>query len=139
MPYIQRPEVPFEALAGADPAAGAEGIAYTVPAGQAWIVHSLNIQLVTDATVANRRIHLVVDDGSTIYGRWFASQVQAASLTQDYSIGLVDTGVQDNINGSLVVPLPLRLGAGHRLRTITTALQAGDNYGAPMALIERWV
>lgn len=121
----------------ADPAAGAE-VSITVPAGEDWRLMSGRVPLVTSATAANRRPHIVMDDGTaSVHMRSPVGAVQAASLTVGYNFG---PGIPQDaavVDGEIRMTLPtgeIYLPAGHRIRTITTALQVGDNYG-PMALL----
>lgn len=123
-------------VTGSDPGAGAESTV-TVPAGKAWEVLSYKITLVTDATVANRRNRLILDDGATEFARFFSLLVQPASLTWTHTFakhGAMNGGAADalaNIN-----PFPdVILGPGYRIITSTVAIQAGDNYGVPALLV----
>lgn len=125
----------------ADPAAGAE-VTITVPAGREWRLMSGRVPLVTSATVANRRSHIVLDDGTaSVHMRSPAGAVQAASVTLGYNFG---PGIpQDGaaVDGEIRMTLPaceIYLAAGHRIRTVTTLLQAGDEYGPMALLVEEW-
>lgn len=119
----------------AGPAAGAE-ISHTVPAGKIWRLLSARYELVTDATVSNRRTSLVIDDGATVIHRHVSNQVQAASLTYEYDwgVGRIEAAVRSGHVGDPLVPL--NLPAGYRIRTITENLQAGDDYSAAFLLVE---
>lgn len=74
----------LKVVSGADPAAGAE-VSDAVPAGKTWRLHGVLLQLVTSATAATRRTHLVLDDGTTVFYRRGSNATQAASLTQNYA------------------------------------------------------
>jgi hypothetical protein len=56
----------------------------TVPAGKAWVLQFLSVNLVTTATVGNRQLRVEIGDGTNLL--WFKEfgAVQAASLTRDY-------------------------------------------------------
>lgn len=116
---------------GANPAAVAEA-SVTVPAGETWQLQSVDLTLVTSVTAGNRRVALVIDDGANIVAKIVAAVDQAASLTVEY----VFAGAGENAavrGGVLLEPLPaFTLGPGWRIRTITTGMQAGDDYGAPV-------
>lgn len=125
-------------LVGTDPAAGAE-ISQTVPAGFVWRLTSIKFALTTDATVANRLPILTLDDGTNIYLSYPAAAVQAASLGVNY------TGVPFSITGAVsgfqfisLPPTGILLLPGWRVRTVTTAFQAGDNYSAPTLYFEQY-
>lgn len=128
---LGQPAVTGATTSGTDPAAGAEA-SVTVPAGDNWTLTSALISLVTDATVANRRVHLIIDDGTTTVLNLVGSVDQAASLTVVYSWtagGNDSAAVRDGVLNLGQLPTDLRLLPGWRIRTLTTGLQAGDNYG----------
>jgi len=122
-----------------DPAAGVE-ISVTVPPNARWRPLALFYALVTDGTAANRESALVIDDGATVYARVPSGFTQTATLTVSYSAfhhAPRFTLAQDTTKN---FPLPrIDMPTGHRLRTITTNLQAGDNYGLPHMLLEEWI
>lgn len=126
----------IRSVAGTNPAAGAE-ITETVPADARWRLLSLSAALVTNATVANREAALVLDDGTSITLRSPTRQNQAASLTRNYSwfdgatltTPVTDPAFTAPIAGPLLAP-------AHRIRTVTTNLQAGDDWSAPQFLIQ---
>lgn len=126
-------------ITGTDPAAGAE-ISETVPTNARWRPIALRFRLVTDATVANRRPGIVLDDGATAYFVSQAGSVQTASLTYDYNAGTLGF-TQGVFSLDQWIPLPhyLLMPGGHRIRTSTVNLAAGDNYGAPQLLVEEWI
>lgn len=141
MPKLTAPRaqlLPFEpeVVVGSDPAAGVE-ISVTVPAGEIWLLESLIVTLVTDATVTNRYVSLAFDDGTTEYGRVIVAAAQAESLTMRKSflrgLGSENTGVL-TIGSQASLP-DFALLPGHRIRSITTNLQAGDNFGAPVLYV----
>lgn len=129
----------LRSVTGTDPAAGAE-VSESVPTNARWRLRSLRVPLVTSAVVANRRPHLVVDDGATILFDFAAGDTQAASLTRNYNSGPDGFArvAQDN---EIYIPshYQLMLFQGWRVRTVTTALDAGDNYGPPQLNVEEWI
>lgn len=129
----------IRSITGTDPAAGAE-VSETVPTGARWRVHVLNVQLVSDLTVATREVQIVMDDGTTIVHRQPSGIGQIASLTIPYffsNAGAAQGASQNQVRSLVFPPLPML--AGYRIRTVTTALQAGDNHAAPQLLIEEWI
>lgn len=129
---MQFPEI---VKVSADPAAGGE-IVYV--ADEDCIVHSVIFQLVTNATVVNRRVSLVADDGSTVFWRQATNYDQTASLTNVYCA--FEGGALGSGGGSTTFMIPtggLRLRKGDRLSTLTSNLNAGDNYGALVLQVER--
>jgi len=124
-------------IIGADPAAGVE-IIETVPAGKIWKVISVMIPFTTSAVAGNRRVNLHIDDGTTPFEAINGDLDQPASLTNTYNFfqgAPRDTAFN---NSRLLLPLPINLTllGGHRIITVTVSLDAGDNYDAPLILVE---
>lgn len=120
-------------ILGTTPAAGAE-LSETVPTGARWELLSFDSLFTTDATVSNRRPSIVIDDGAgnpiwrspqpqTVAGSlsktcyWMAGMPHDAAITAD----ALTAGI----------PIGVELLAGHRVRSATEAIKAGDQYGAP--------
>jgi hypothetical protein len=128
----------FKLYSCADPAAGAE-ISCTVPAGKIWRVVSLRVALVTSSGVANRFPSITVDDGTTVFYQIISPTAHTASLTWTYNFSAVPSAASaGNTVGLLPAPQGTLLGAGYRILSVTTAIQAGDNYGAPVVFVEEW-
>jgi hypothetical protein len=126
-------------VVGTDPGAGAE-ISETVPTGARWRLLAMRATLVTDATVANRFPILNFDDGATIFASADAPAAQAASLTWNWTTGgAVQRAAATVSTPAWAVPTPPILLPGYRIRTTTSALVAGDNWGAPQLLVEEWL
>jgi hypothetical protein len=129
----------FRNISGTDPAAGAE-VLEAVPSGATWRLHALSVTLVTSAVAANRVPNLLASrsGGNAILGP--ASAVVTASLTRvlRYGEGLTGLSVA---NAHDVAPIALDelLRSGEFITTGTTAIDAGDNYGAPLYTVEEWL
>jgi len=134
------PEGPgtLRSITGTDPAAGAE-ISETVTANARWRLISFRASLVTDATVANRRMNLNIDDGTNTLLLTPPASDQAATLTYIYQASNYGT-VSNFLSTTMALPLPsdLILHGGYRIRSSTNSLQAGDNWGAPQYLVEEY-
>jgi hypothetical protein len=130
----------LRAITGTDPAAGAE-VSETVPTGARWELIAFAVNLVTDATVANRTPVLILDDGTNVYYKSSTSGNETASLTWEHywvqGIAFIFDGTRHI--SQLSIPPNNRLGAGHRIRTTTLGLVAGDNYAAPQMLVREWI
>ena len=129
----------IRSITGTDPAAGVE-ISETVPTGARWRLISLTTIFVADATVASRLAVLTPTDGANILLRSPGGSSITASQTVRISWG--DFGARDSntINGFLgAVGSLLYLMAGSVIATVTSSIQAGDNYGAPQMLVEEWI
>lgn len=125
-------------VSAAAPAAGAEAT-ITVPAGEIWKIHTISVQLVTDANVANRRVHILVDDGSGIGIEMFTEQDQAAGLTRNYSFAQYGI-LPDTIDGNAIcAPLPANLFTVDSLTisTVTQNIQVGDQYNQMVLSVEK--
>jgi hypothetical protein len=129
----------LRSIIGTDPAAGVE-ISETVPTGRRWRLQTFNFVLTTDATAATRQVLLAIDDGTNVQFIVPAISTQLASLTIRYSYGPVGapqaTAIARNVS---VLPVDLYLPSGSRIRTVTDAFQAGDNYAAPIYSVEEWL
>lgn len=137
-PLVTSLDVPgvLRSITGTDPAANTE-ISETVPTGARWKLRAMSFTLVTDATGANREVNLVLDDGANILHVTSSGFTHIASLTKRYSAALIGTSVAPTQATDRQIVLPdLILPGGARIRTVTTNLQATDNYGAPQLLVE---
>lgn len=122
----------------ADPAAGAE-ISFSVPADRRMRIRTLRFQLVTAIAVANRQVHIVLDDSANVFYDHPALAVQVASTTVTY---VAAPGVQalTTTDGVQVIPLPqdTMMFVSWRLRTVTTGIQAADDFGPAEIVTEDW-
>ena len=124
---------------GTAPAAGAE-ISITVPAGVHWILRSVAFTLTTSSGGTNRQEHLVLDDGANVFWAGVSAAPQGASATDYVSWAAGASPASDAtpaIQGTL--PPECRMRPGWRIRTVTTGIQAGDQYSAPIVLVEEFV
>jgi hypothetical protein len=126
-------------VTGTTPGAGSE-INETVPAGVIWQLKTFIYKLTTSATVANRTSHLIIDDGANVLLNSASVIAQVASNGLTYNTGddAFSLTVADNMVWLQSVA-SLRLLPGYRLRTLTTNLQAGDQYTAPQYLVTEWL
>jgi hypothetical protein len=130
----------LRSITGTTPGAGAE-ISETVPAGARWELLAFRAVLTTSATVAGRWPSLLLDDGANIYTNAGVEDTVAASQTENCSWG---QGVSKKASPSLQseqgsLPVGIRLGSGHRMRTATINLQVGDQYSAVQYLVREWI
>lgn len=136
-PVLEAPGNP-RPVAGVDPAAGAE-MSIAVPTNSLREHRAVRVELVTDATAANRQVQLELVNVVTVW-RSEAFDAQTASLSRFYNwcVGgeFSAAPALGNYNGYIPA---LILSAGGLLRTVTAQLQAGDNYGAPSFLPYTWL
>lgn len=124
---------------GANPDAGSE-FTITVPNGHQWKVMGIKATLITDATAANRRVHFVYApvDGSALHV--YNEIDHVASTTRNYH-GLQMGAMPDSAdNTEILIPLPQNfiLDEGSSITSVTTNLQATDNWGAPVFTVEEF-
>lgn len=129
----------LKVITGTNPAAGNE-ISHTVPSGKRWRLLAARFALVTDATVASRFVAFKITDGTNTLFEGYATAAvsQTASLTYNYSASPILDG-SGSSGTKRVIPIPMiLLGSGYTAGTSTTAIQSGDNYGAPVFLVEEY-
>lgn len=130
----------LRSIAGTNPAAGVE-ITETVPTNVRWRLLLARFTLVTNATVATRRVRLFIDDGTNDLYVGEVEATQAASLTRNYNfaagLGFQQTAFANSNLGVGIPPVVLR--EGYRIRTSTVNLQAGDDFAAPRLFVEEWI
>lgn len=126
----------YQVVAVTQPAAGQE---WTIRgAGQGlWRVLSLAFTLTTSAAVANRRVRLVADDGTSQFYRSVAIGDQAASLAVTYSgWSGSDRGAVGAGSAHLAFPIGgLILRPGWRLSTLTDLIDVADQYSTIALLV----
>lgn len=129
----------MRAITGTDPAAGTE-VSETVPAGARWRLCSIQLSFASDATVANRNVGLVYDNGTTAFAVMAANFYHTASLTIGYCWAkgaILSSGL--SLAQFTAAALDALLLPGYRIRSTTALLQVTDNYAAPQLLVEEWL
>ena len=129
----------IQQMSSANPAANTEAT-LTVGVSELWLVHSLSITLVTDANAANRRVHFVFTGPSGNAIDTFSDIDHTASLSRKYSVaqfGAIPDSTDDN---DILVPMPAGIWIGPEgdIKTQTLNRQAGDDFGALTATVERF-
>ncbi len=128
-------------ITGSTPAAGAE-VSETVPTGARWKLLSCHLYLLNSATVATREPSLQQGyAASAILTRVYSNAASTANgaARMYHSIGtqIIDSTQSGN---SQTLPLPdILMLAGWSIKTTTAALQAGDQYNAPLMLVEDYI
>jgi hypothetical protein len=122
-----------------DPAAGAQAT-ITVPVGEIWRILNGNIQFVTAAAVANRRLQIIFSDGAGPAIYTFSNTDQIISETKGYSIAPYGV-IQAETNGNIIlinIPKDIWIRGGGTISTAVTNMNAGDNLGVLTLLIEKF-
>lgn len=124
---------------GTDPAAGSE-ISEQVPTNARWRLISMAYVLVASAAVANRIPILSINGGSgPVYQVASGVAVTASQTAQYRAAAGVPFLTIDTLRYTLPLPVDLLLSQDCIIGTITTAIDAGDNYGVPRLLVEEWI
>ncbi len=121
---------------GTAPAAGADWT-QTVPSFARWRVRAVRATLTTSAAAGTRQVFLVADDGANTFYAPPSSLGQGPNqtITYDFVPGTTFLTFTGGVQ-PVVIPQDLVLDAGHRVRSLTGTLQAGDQWTAPRLLIE---
>lgn len=129
----------IRSVIGTNPAAGQE-IEEVVPNGQIWRILAVTFTLACDANAANRYIHVFFqdDNGLKIVGRHnefiTANQTRAVTVAPYGS----ETTDPQNTETFIMIPPEIYLPSLGTITTVTDSIQAGDNYSAPVILIEQF-
>jgi hypothetical protein len=129
----------FRIVGGTNPAAGVE-ISETTPVGARWRLIGLRASLVTSAVVGNRRVVLDFDDGINAHVSVGSAVDQPASTTRIYTFTAAGSDAATVTGTDIRIAIPhVPLLAGHRVRTRTSGLDAGDDWGQPIYSVEEWI
>jgi hypothetical protein len=129
----------IRSIMGTDPGAGVE-ISETVPMNARWRIISIRATLLTAAVTINRSVLWVLDDGTFSFYTMYPGSTQPASSRYDYFLTPAAFRGFAGFNDFFVpAPIGTVLRAGHRIRTQTESLQAGDNWEAPQLQVEEWI
>ena len=123
----------------ANPGAATDFV-FTVPTNTRMRISSMGAIFTASATIANRSVELIVDDGANIY---WAHSVPTL-ITANQVINVVATGTSAPVGvittiQPLVIPPGLILPAGHRIRSLTGTLSAGDQWSAIWFDVEEYL
>jgi hypothetical protein len=130
----------LRSITGTIPGVGVD-ISEVVPTGARVELIAFAATLTASATVANRQVQLTIDDGANTYFRNSMNVNQTASQAPNYEWvqGFGNPSISQIFALTSIVPFNNRLGSGHRIRTVTGALQAGDQWSAPQYLWREWI
>lgn len=129
----------LRAITGTLPAAGSD-IHEVVPTNRRWKLLGLRANLTTSATVANRFARFTLSDGGgIIYFGAGSSFAHVASTAINYAI-FPGSQFFNDTNGTITVPFPNEqfLKPASIISTATIGIQAGDQWTAPLYLVQEW-
>ncbi len=123
-----------------DNAAAGDDVLDVVPTTSWWKLRAFNFTLVTDATVSSRRVHVKIGANGVFQFENAAAIDQTASQTRVYYCYVASGGLQIDNGSAIHIPIPpdLILMPDDEIITITTNLQAGDNFGAVQYYVEEY-
>ena len=128
----------IRSITGTAPGAGVD-ISEVCPSNRRWQLLMFRASLTSSATVANRLVNIILDDGTNMLYRLTANTNQPASQTNGYNVA---SGIPNAFDGAVdigtTLPQPTIIKAGCRIKTSTTNLQAGDQWTAPQYLVIEW-
>lgn len=131
------------ATVGSAPGAGSDFGDSLCGDGLTWRIMGFRMKLITDANVANRRVHFIFKHTGTskIIQEYFSDIDQTASQTINYQIQPVGVIPDSLDSGVIIVPMPANLivNAAIELNTLTVNKQAGDQWAAPVFYAEEWL
>jgi hypothetical protein len=130
----------LRSITGTTPGAGVD-VTETVPTNARWELLAFNAKFITSAAVANRVPAFVLDDGTNTYYRGGYITNQAASISERYGIyqGGAAALLDNDSNQNRGLPVGLRMGAGHRIRTTTFAIDVADQWSQVQYLAREWM
>jgi hypothetical protein len=127
-------------IIGTQPALGAE-INESVPTGARWRLASLRVNFTTSATPGSRQARLLLNFGGSEFLTIPLSRLTPANQGDGYewAVGFPEDAVSWLGYGLGPLVKDMDLLGGTAIRTQTTFLQAGDQYGAPNLYLDEWL
>lgn len=131
-------------IIGSNPATGAEQ-SETVPTGALWELLAAQCRFVTAAVAGNRWPLFILDNGADSLYEVGHTAFQITTRTYDYFLsqaGFASGAFSYSGNNQKIqLPLPpgLFLRPGFRLRTVTTGLNAADEYDTFYLTVREWL
>lgn len=128
----------IRSITGTVPGVGLE-ITEVVPPGVRWRIQSFSFVFTASAAVANRIITIKIDDGTNYFflnSAAFSITANQVAFLTFAACGFQSSGILSG--GLMAAPSNLILTAGWRIKTTTTALQAGDQYSGIQYCVEEW-
>ena len=122
----------YTGYTGSNPAAGAE--CEVIPTTHQYLVlKTFQATLVADATAANRRVSLRAFDGTNDNTIGTTNVSVTANQTKTIIFGVGLQLIDDAVTNIITAPIPdgIVVSPSGSINTITTNLQAGDNWGVP--------
>lgn len=127
------------ATQGVNGGAGTEAT-ITVPAGARWRIVGGRLNLTTSAAAGNRVPRLTITSGASLGFTVGPVAAQPPGLLRGYQFAPALPLAADALNNMLLpIPENVQLRAGDSISTLTTNLDAADQYDQFFLLIEEWL
>lgn len=123
----------------ADPAAGANAT-ISVPPNELWKIRNIYMTFVTDATVANRKIHITITGQQTGINKCLTTSNQTANKTIEYFFQIQNARASILQGNHIISELPAETWIDYDsiIETDIANLQAGDNLSVMTVGIEKF-
>lgn len=125
-------------IVGTNPAAGGD-TSESVPTNARWKILSWIVTLVCDANVADRSAFLILDDGTNQLMTKLSWSTVAAGETTRFMAGPGLDVIATGNRRAQPIPNETILFQAYRIKTGTVNIQVGDDYGAPVFMVEEWI
>ena len=132
----------LRSITGTNPAAGVE-ITEACPTNAKWKMKGAAFQVVADGNAANRAVRLLINDGVTDVLSYPATVLVAATQTRIFRF---QKGWPNDPTtfGTLAdiwafISDEIEIFQGWSWRTQTESIQVGDDFGAPVFIVEEWI
>lgn len=121
------------------PAAGAE-FTTTVDSQEVWQIIGLSFRFVAAAAAASRRVHVIFEEGSNDIVHCFSSVDQIISENKFYTCAPYGAVPDETDGENILIPIPPGhiIGGGGKVKSKTTAINAGDQFSSINLIIDRW-
>jgi len=113
---------------------------YSVPDNAIFRIMAVQIGLQTSATVANRRVRLSIHTGMSQPIEFWGSINQPAAAVRYYTFAASGTVPDEDVSNNIFIPIPpnLLVPSDYKIATLTTNMQAGDQFGPINLFVERY-
>jgi hypothetical protein len=127
-------------LQPADPAAGAD-FTFTVPTSTRVQILAMHALFTTAVAVANRNIEMLFSGGLGTVWRVSAPVTVAASTAAHINLGQSFVASGGVVPADIVLPLPgaFLMHGGDTIQSVTTNIQAADQWSAIIFTVEQWL
>ena len=128
----------IQEIIGLDPAAG-DNVSDEIPANELWEILAVSLFFAPNATVADRTVKLQM--GLTNAVQWVRTDTTTIQASENTSIWFIVNGttgvITANSEHEVALPTGIFLLPASIIKTVTTNIQATDNYATPHYLVRK--